>query len=400
MSARVIITGGLALLASWQVVRTAVVSAYAEQQPEIAERIWPGHPQVVFTVAMAEIGQAAAGGQTTVPAAVLDRIERASAGAPLAVEPFLIKGTHAKAERREQLAERLFVEARARDPRSPAARYFLAERYLSQGRAAEGLNEVSALVRLVPGGSQAVVPGLAEFARTPGAAEPLRKMFETNPDIGHAVLAQLASETANAGLIMQIAGQRVIGGSDEPAPAWQSKLLNALIERSEFAKAQNLWSRFAGIQLTTPGVVNKDFAKINAPPPFNWSFASGTSGVAEPARSGKLNVIFYGRENVDLASQLLVLPAGPYRIQLEATGETGADSGLEWAITCLPGGAKIASVPLRRVTLTGVKLGGAFTVPDRGCAAQWLKLIGAARDIAKSEQATIGQFEILPASGQ
>ena len=190
-----------------------------------------------------------------------------------------------------------------------------------------------------------------------------------------------------------------MGASD--APAWQSILLNTLIERGEFARARELWMRISGIQSQDPPrVVNHLFAKISAPPPFNWTFSSGSSGVAEPAGSGKLNDIFYGRENAALASQLLVLPSGRYRIQMEASGDNEGSSGLEWSVTCVPSQAKLTSLPLKGATLAGVRLGAEFTVPAESCPAQWLKLTGTAKEIAKSEQVTIGRFELSPVTGR
>ena len=103
-------------------------------------------------------------------------------------------------------------------------------------------------------------------------------------------------------------------------------------------------------------------------------------------------MIFYGREDADLASQLLLLPPGQYRIQMDASGDAGGASGLEWSVTCLPGKATLASIPLNGATLAGKRLGGTFTVPGQACAAQWLKLTGTAKEFAKSEQVTIGKL--------
>ena len=397
MWARTVIVGGLALLASWQVVRVAFVAAYVDERPGIAEKAWPGHPQVDLALAMAEIGQAAAAARTAVPASALRRTERAAIGAPLAVEPFLIEGALAKTQGREDLAERLFVEARARDPRSAAARYFLAERYLSSARATEGLREVSVLTRLVPQGSRLLSPGLVQYARSPGSVPHLRRMFAANPQIGQAVLTELASDAANADLIMRLAGPTAMGTGDAPAPAWLGKLLNALIERGEFVRAQNLWSRVSGIRPPSPpGPVNEGFAKINAPSPFNWMFGSGNFGIAEPEAGGKLKAIYYGRENAEFASQLLLLPPGQYQIRMTASTDAAENSGLEWSVTCVPGKARLASVPLKGATAAGKRLNGTFTVPRQACAAQWLKLTGTAKEIAKSEQATIGDFDVSP----
>jgi hypothetical protein len=346
---------------------------------------------------MAEIGQAAAGGKTSIPDEALRRAELASNRDPLAVEPFLIKGTIAKTEGREVLAEHLFEEAQRRDPRSAAARYFLAERYLSSGREGQGLTEMSMLARLVPGGPRLVVPGLVKYARTPGAAPYLRGMFAANRGIGDLVLTELAADPDNAGLIMQIAEPGDVDSADVAAPAWQARILNALIDRGEFVRAQQMWRRFSGIPpITVPGAINKDFARINAPPPFNWMFGSGSFGVAEPSAGGQLKVIFYGRDDGDLATQLVVLPPGQYRIGMKVSSDADGDSGLEWSVTCAPGKAKLASVPLKTATAAGTRIGGTFTIPSQGCAAQWLKLTGKAEEVAKSEQATIGEFDLSP----
>lgn len=401
MLARAVIVGGLALLGSAQVVRTAIVSAYGRARPAVAERIWPGHPRIDFALAMAEVGQAAAAGQRAVPGPTLGRVERASNAAPLAAEPYLIKGALAKTNGRDALANRLFLEARARDPRSAAARYFLAERYLASGRAADGLTEVSVLARLVPGGSQLLIPGLVQYARQPGSARYLRATLAANPEIGEAVLAILATDASNADLVLRIAGPLKAGDEGGPRPAWQGKLMSALVDKGEFARARQLWAQVSSIPpATSSALVNRGFARINAPPPFNWSFGSGSFGVAEPAGGGNLKVIYYGREDAELASQLLLLAPGQYRLQMQALGDAGGSSGLIWSVTCLPGKTRRASVPLKGATPGGKRLGTTFSVPSQACAAQWLKLTGTAKEFAKSEQATIGRFDIAPVAGQ
>jgi tetratricopeptide (TPR) repeat protein len=397
VSARGIAVSVLALLASWQVIRSAVVSATAKRNPDIAERVWPSQPQLNFALAMAEIGRAAAAGKASMPASALRRAEQASNRAPLAIEPFLIKGALAQTEGRSDLAERLFVEARRRDPRSPAARYFLAERYFVTGRVSAGLNEFLALARLVPGGSQLVVPGLAQYARTPEAIAHLRTIFAANPEIGQAVLAELASDASNADLIARITGPQLAGNGDMPAPAWQARLLDSLIQRGEFVQAQSLWSRISGIRpANPPSLINPSFARINAPPPFNWTFGSGGFGVAEPADGGQLRVIYYGRESGDLASELLLLRPGQYRIAMKVSGDASGASGLEWSIACEPSKARVATVPLGAATPAGNMISAKFAVPAEDCRAQWLKLSGAPKDVAKSEQATIGGLELMP----
>ena len=120
-----------------QVVRSAVVQQYAASAPEVAATLWPDHPRVALGLAMAEIGAAAGAGKVPAPMTIA-RSQAAARRAPLAVEPFLIEGAMAQSGQRPDRAERLFVEAARRDPRSAAARFFLAQLYLSSGRPMRG----------------------------------------------------------------------------------------------------------------------------------------------------------------------------------------------------------------------------------------------------------------------
>jgi hypothetical protein len=253
----------------------------------------------------------------------------------------------------------------------------------------------------VPQGSQLLSPGLVQYARSPGSTPHLRRMFASNPQIEHAVLTQLASDASNADLVLRLAGPMAPANGDAPPPAWQAKLLNALIARGEFARARDLWSQVSGIKPPQPpGPVNKNFAKINAPPPFNWRFGSGSFGVAEPEAGGKLKAVYYGRDDADLASQLLLLSPGQYQIRMTASNDAAESSGLLWSVTCVPSKAVLASISLRAATAAGKRLGGTFTVPRQACAAQWLKLSGTAKEFAQTEQVTIADFDVAPVGGR
>ena len=400
MNWRTIIVGLLALFASAQVIRSAWVAALVDANPAAAAKAWPGNPQVKLATAMADIAQSAASG-SPVPQSALARAQAAARTDPLATEPFLIKGALAKSRGQEATAERLFTEARARDPRSAAARYFLAERYLRSGRPMEGLNESSVLARLVPGGSQLIIPALAEYARTDGAVPYLRRMFQANPELERGVLNELSTKAENAALVMSLAPppQTV----DGPAPEYQARLLGTLVDRGRFALAYALWNTFTGTRPSpSPGVFNGQFRKLSAPAPFNWTFASSGAGVAEPAERGRLSVSFYGRENVDLASQLVMLRAGSYAIRMLATGELNEGAaGLDWSLTCLPGNQVISTLPVVVAAASasaGKKLAAQFKVPDQGCDAQWLKLKGTAQEFEQTYQLMITDFAIVPAA--
>ena len=131
--------------------------------------MFPGHPQALIDRAMGDIGAAAAKG-AGMPSSATQQMMIAARKDPLAPTPFLIEGTIAQLAGHDRRAEALFLAARWRDPRAPAARYFLADRYLRTNRIAAGLVEMAALARISERASQPLAPALAAYARSPGAS--------------------------------------------------------------------------------------------------------------------------------------------------------------------------------------------------------------------------------------
>jgi hypothetical protein len=391
--ARTLVVVLLALATAFQVVRSAAVTRFTTERPELAARFWPSHPRVELALAMSAIGGAAAKGQAP-PAQALAEVADAARSAPLRIEPFRVEGAVALAKADPARAERLFVEAKHRDPRAPAPRFFLAQQYLSTGRSAKGLVEAAVLVRLV-GGDSSLVPGLAQFARAPGAIPQLRTLFAANPGLGEQVLAFLARDAANADLVVTLAGEEAVRPAAAGAPTWQAPLIAALLAKEDFARAHALWARIAGLRQPPSGLFNPRFAKLDAPGPFNWTLASGDVGVAEAVAPGGLQILYYGRANADFATQLLLLAPGTYELRMAVArqADTGNPSGLAWSLTCPRGGLDLMKLPLGTAVGPATPLSARFTVPA-GCPSHWLKLSGTARDFAASEQAVITDLHL------
>jgi len=240
-----------------------------------------------------------------------------------------------------------------------------------------------------------MIPGLVQYSRTPGAVPNLRKMFAAYPAIGDQVLAELARDASNAALVTKLAGND-FGANVAEVRAWQIQLLRSLIERGEFAEAHSLWLRMSGVRNSPKDLFNPQFAKLGAPPPFNWTLGSGNFGVAEPAPSGRLQVIYYGRDDGQFASQLLLVAPGTYKLKMQVTRESSNEeaSGLSWTVTCQPGAKQLLALPLTKANSRTGMLSGLFTVPA-DCPSQQLVLIGIAREFAKSEQAMISNLQLV-----
>ncbi|MEO7503551.1 MAG: hypothetical protein ABIT69_00010 [Sphingomicrobium sp.] len=379
--ARSIIVLGTAALLAVEALRVAAVTAAADQRFVSPARLWPSHPAVLIDQAMALVGQSARLGKG-VPDDARALLARAASTDPLAPEPFLVEGARAEMDGQPAVATRLFEAAKARDPRGGAARYFLAGRYLAAGRPAEALTEMSAMARLVPGVEDQFVPSLVAFARQPAAVPVLRQFLGRSPSYRPKILAGLATDAANADLILRLAVPRAPGAPDE---AWQSAIVTKLIETGQTGRAQAAWRRLAGVA-PYDGVFNPAFAAQAAPPPFDWAYDNKGAGLVTPGPSG-LEVIYYGRQDAILAEQMLVLAPGAYRLVADV-GSSAPATALGWQLACTVSKAVLVHAPLQSSGIT-------FQVPADGCAVQSLRLAGSSLDGEAQTNVTIRSVRIV-----
>lgn len=371
-------------VAAFQVIRTAAV-ADRQSRPALATALWPAHPAVLTDRALLAIATAAARGQQVPPSARED-VRRLAFRAPLSPDPFLIEGAIAAAAGKDEAVEPLLLAARDRDPRSRGTRFLLAERYLRSGRVAAGLVEMQSLVRLQSRGVELFGPSLAAYARTPGAVPELRAFFAKYPRAEAGVLAMLALDPANADLVLALASKL-----RNPEPDWRGTLVGSLVAAGQYARAHAIWERVSGAR---PGrsLFNPAFAEHDAPPPFDWQFPQTSEGVAEPDAKGGLSVLYYGRSNAVLASQLLLLAPGQYRLAMSVEG-AGGEKAVRWRLRCARDSKPLAEVFLRQGTVSG-----RFAVPAK-CDAQWLELEGVASENRTTIELTIRQLQLAGEAG-
>ncbi len=377
----------LALLAAVLVIRMAFVAAYLPRQPAKAAAIWPGHPEVILTTGLQEVGRQAAAGHS-VDRALIGELLSAATKSPLAPEPYLVRGVQAQLAGNQPLATRAFLEARRLDPRSVAARYFLADHFLRAGQSQQGLAEISALVRLVPQSLDSIAPYLAAYARAPGGAPEVKAMLRNHPQLEPLLFNRLAADASNEPLLLFLWS----GRSGDKDRAWQARLLNALIDAGRYAQAQKAWARFSPNSQRQPALIDPKFDPRELPP-FGWTFAAGPAGVAEPEEAGRLHVIYYGRDNVVLAKQLLMAKPGAYRLSMRVSNVSSVPAALSWTVRCLPSSSEIANVGVAGAN--NGELAARFNVPSDGCVAQQLELTGTAPELADQVDLTFSHLRLV-----
>ena len=373
------------LLAAVVVVRNAAVLQFAESEPKRAAAVWAAHPSSEVWLGLTEIGLTARK-RGSVSAATLSRIRDAAVKSPLSPEPYLVRGVEAQLANDPEQARRAFLAAKLRDGRSIPARYFLAELYFRKGDVSHGLREIALLARMVPSGTASLAPYIATYAKNPRTRPELQALFRSDPMLENAALTALATDAANTDLVLDLAGPR------GATPAWTTTLIDSLVRAGQYGKARAVWAKLAHVPGNPDALLfDAQFQGSPAPGPFNWTLVSSTLGLAERQPGGRLHVLYYGQDEGVLASQLLVLPAGRYRLAMRVAGDINHAGALRWTVTCQGSNSVIASLPLGDAARLGKGL--TFDVPA-GCAAQSFALTGHAPEIVQQTDLTISGLQL------
>ena len=324
------------------------------------------------------------------------RLSAAVQRQPLASEPLFFYGMRALEGEDLEKAERLLLEARARDPRNSYARLALMALYLRTGRVREGSAELAVLARLEPRGNQLLVPQLIRLTNSPEAREALVEAVGDQPIMAD-VLTKLATDGGDPDTLMSLARRQPARG-DGSFAEWQRLLLARLVEGGEERRAYDLWRRFVGGDQNEL-IYDADFRGRPGAPPFNWELSVNDVGAAERRRDGGLEVEFFGRKSGPLARQLLMLRPGRYRLAFDVEGSAnGQGSRIELSIACRSG-ATLATLPFRDVSTTRRRAELDFTVPG-GCEGQWLTIGGVAAEFPAIQRLTIPRLSLTAGGGQ
>ena len=386
MIARRIVVVVLALLLAAQVVRNSAVAALSEFHPTSAARFWAGHPTVELSLGLLDIGRASHARERVSPSSFA-MIDDAASKSPLSPEPFLVHGVQARLAGDTDAARRDFVAAQWRDPRSLPAAYFLAEYYFRGGRPIEGLRQTAILARLSPGGISTVAPYVAAYAQNRSNWPQIRDLFKSEPSIEDDVLSALAQNPANTEAVLALADASH-RRSDSP---WVAALLHGLADAGQYSRARAIWAAVGGVRSGPAELIHDaNFEDAKAPPPFNWALTSSTVGLAERQHGQRLHAIFYGSEDGALASELLLLPPGTYRIQFRLGPSALHPEAISWSLRCDKADDPFATIAVDAAANRGWE----FQVPAN-CQAQWLELSGRSGDIAQQSDVTITGLRLV-----
>lgn len=350
--------------------------------PAALAALAPNDPERVFESAATEVATA----PKSISAASLSGVRNAAKEVPLSAEPFFVAGADALFRGETTKGETLLKEARRRNPRHRMARLLLLQEDLRALRVLEATSELKILTRLVPQVTTMIVPALAKLAEDAQTRRAVADALRGDPLLNH-VLLQLAQSGAEPGVVLELArGAPAVNGPD--VPDWRNALVTQFVERKQYDQAFRLWTAFNKAPAIPAGqwIFNPRFERRSEPAPFNWLLSANSVGAAEIQRRGGLSVEYFGRESGDLASQLLLLAPGRYRLQFRVEGNAdGQGSLLLWSVTCADAGTRLVELPLKGISYTAATKAFDFTVPAQDCGAQMLRLEGRAGEFPATQ---------------
>ena len=373
---RLAFLGGLLVLlalAGWRIVETMQADAAIDRSdPRTALRWRPENPQALLLQAEAKLAARDLGA-----AEALAR--RQLQAAPVDGRGYRVLAQVAAARGQPDRAHTLFRIAARRAPRDVPARAWLAQYALEQGRPAEALTQIDAVLTLSPGAGRRIYPVLVQLAADPTFATVLADTLAKRPVWRNSMLKALRAPKGGD----PVAADRVLAVLQRKgglAPGEFDAWIEALMQQGRWSEAHARWAApqlAAGRRL--PLLFNGDFEAAPLGTGFDWRMRQvpGVLTQIEPARDGgSLHLRFLGRRVAQppLGHALLLGPGDYTLLWRERSDALRANTGIRWILAC----ADARTVLVRSDPLRGSHAWrsrtSAFTVPRDGCPGQWLRL--------------------------
>jgi len=381
---------------------TCVQQAFVDDQvanghTAVALEVNPRDPQALAIEADDEAFQSPA---ELDHAAALAR--RALAISPLQTRALRVVAWQAEHEGRTDVARRLMEFAGGLTKRDVSTHWWLYFAAAGRGDYSTAFTESDVLLRQEPDLESTLRPSMLSMLDDPAAVGPLVSRLVYRPDWRSGFLADLAGHGTNIATVRSVF--EALNASGAPLSQGEaSSLINRMLADGAYQQALFQWRRFLpkAIRDSSVGLLfDPRFQGLPGPPPFNWKLVDEGGALSEIATTEDggtaLHLAYPAAEARLLADQLIVLPAGAYRLTGQVSfAQPTSEAQLEWRVGCVGGGAGLASArpDASAHGWSGFSLD--LTVPP-SCPAQDLRLSSLARDSFEHSEAWVRNLALVP----
>ena len=283
---------------------------------------------------------------------------------------------------REPQADRAMALAGRLGWRDIVTQIWLFRRLLLAGDFDGALDHADALMRRQNVAPPALLAAMTAAARDPRITEPLARHLAQAPAWRTRFLdylsagAQPPATDVAYGLLARLA--------DGPTPPNDEELavyLRQLVGQQRFGEAASDWRQLTHGAGQAGYVYDGDFERPPGQTPFDWTFDNGvgwTVDIADAPAQGRgqaLRFVYDGVSPPRPVRQLLVLPAGAYRLSGRALSQGAAvPKNVGWGVVCATTREVLAGVTTPRGSGGWSTFSADLNVPAGRCPAQWLLL--------------------------
>jgi len=314
---------------------------------------------------------------------------RALASDPLNAQALRILGQLAQGDSTAKLMQ----AAARRSVRESIAIYWLMLKGVETQDYAAGMHYADVLLRTRSNVLPLVLPTLAVAAEHRDASGALKTLLAADPPWRSRFLAALPQNVSDPRTPLEL----LLAVKDTPAPPTTNELrsyVNYLIKHKLYQVAYYTWLQFLPPEeLRGAGFLfNGSFELPPSGLPFDWVFhaSSGvTIDITGRADRNDQHALFLdfgdGRITFRGVTQMLMLPAGQYRLTGKYRGAIRGRRGLVWRVACPGRRAPLGTSSMALGVVPSWKeFDVSFTVPAEGCPAQQLRLALDARSASES----------------
>jgi hypothetical protein len=399
--------GALGLVLCWLIVRNSVAAYLAWSEPQWALRLNASEPTALSRVADKAIDPTLKQGGEATKSKLLPReldelksvVERAIALDPLRARNYRLLAQIAEMQGAKKLASAAMVAAARHSLHDGYAAFWLMGKALENKNFQASAYYADVLLRSGSVSAEYVLPVFARMLESKGAGgQEVIKLLTGNPPWRGVFFSEIYKYLSDVAVPLEL----FLNLRETAAPASPDEL-NAfqwiLYQKKLYPLAYYVWLQFLPPEkLEDAGFLfNGRFEEAPTGSPFDWQAPVGTNVTVDYAAKSEnetdraLVVGFNsGRAEFPGVSQLTMLTPGRYRVRGSYKGDLEGPRGVEWAVSCMDGPVLGQSQRFLGLAEDWRRFEFVFAVPDKGCAAQVLRLGLAAR--SPSEEILSGEI--------
>lgn len=398
--ARAILVVPLMLVALWLTVPITASAVVARLDPDTAVRLDPANSRAL------ERGASLAAVDTT-PASARRAIAlatRALLASPMSGEGAAALGTARLVLNPGADVYPAFRYSRFLTRRTPLTELWFIEYLSAKGDVAGALQTYDHLFRVSDYYREQFLPVLVTASAEPEVARGMTRVLATRPPWRNEYYSGLLGTFPGPEQFLALVRAFRFDPRDAEDVDRLSLAMMRLVQAKRADLAYNLYRAVARRPGPPAFLRDGDFRHVGAFAPFDWMLTQSDELVATPgtndAGASVLQLSNRGGRPGVLARQLLLLPAGRYRLTF-AVGDV-AGEGMDrprMQVTCADAASTLSDTLFPVAPAAGRDVRADFAVPSQGCAAQWLTVQAGNPVDAIANQEWVGDIAITAMGG-